>query len=186
MFMHNGKTVLAPQHQVALYTFGIFNKPADDAANDGFKSRNDPLLSLVGSAPGFIARSGYDGDPGPASWGKQVYPRFYVEHGDGYSPSTLSIWNDLEHAFAFIYFGLHAEALAKGREWFKKPEWPPYVFWWVGAGERPTWADAVLRHEHLHDHGPSAFAFTFKNAFDAEGKNIELDLMRAKLIAAKS
>ena len=172
-------------HHLALYTFGIFKKPAADVANDGFQLRNDPLLKLVDQTPGMIARSGYTNEPGPESWGIQVYPRFYIEQGDGFSPSTLSIWRDLESVFAFTYFGLHAEALAHGREWFKKPEWPPYVLWWIKAGEHPNWADGVLRHELLHDTGPSAFAFNFKYAFDAKGKSVILDHAYAKLIAAK-
>ena len=165
-------------HHLALYNFGIFAKPSADKANDGFHRRNDPILNLVDQTPGLVALSGYDGEAGPASWGKQVYPRFYVEQGDGYSPSTLSVWRDLESLFAFSYFGLHAEALAHGREWFKKPAWPPYVLWWVTVGEKPTWAEAVVRHEHLHDFGPSIFAFNFKNAFDAEGRAIEVDRAR--------
>ena len=95
------------------------------------------------------------------------------------------MWRDLESVFAFTYFGLHAEALAHGREWFQKPEWPPYVLWWMKAGDQPTWAEGVARHEYLHDHGPSAFAFNFKNSFNAEGKSFELDRARAKLIATK-
>ena len=173
------------QHHLALYTFGIFKKPAADVANDGFHLRNDPLLKLVDQTHGMITRSGYANESGPESWGTQVYPRFYIEQGDGFSPSTLSIWRDLESVFAFTYFGLHAEALAHGRAWFKKPEWPPYVLWWIEAGEQPTWTDSVLRHEHLHDTGPSAFAFNFKNAFDAKGKSVTLDHALAKLIAAK-
>ena len=170
-------------YNLALYTFGIFKMPADDQANEGFRTRNDPVLNLVDQTPGMIARSGYEGDPGPASWGKQVYPRFYVEQGDGWSPSTLSKWSDLESVFAFTYFGLHAEALAHGREWFEKPKWPPYVLWWIKVGENPTWADGVARHEHLHDHGPSAFAFNFKTAFDSSGKILAIDLARARQVA---
>ena len=177
---------MAPTHHIALYNFGIFKKPAADKANDGFQMRNDPILKLVDQTPGMIARSGYEGEPGPASWGKQVYPRFYVEKGDGYSPSTLSVWRDLESLFAFSYFGLHAEAMSHGREWFVKPLWPPLVLWWVTEGSHPTWADAVVRHEHLHDHGPSPFAFNFKNAFDSEGHAIEIDHISAKRIASAS
>ncbi|MFJ4217156.1 DUF3291 domain-containing protein [Streptomyces hydrogenans] len=33
----------------------------------------------------------------------------------------------------------------------------------------PTWADACARLEHLHDHGPSPFAFSFRRPFDADG-----------------
>jgi hypothetical protein len=167
---------------LALYTFGIFAKPASDPVNDGFHQRNDAVLALADNAPGLIARSGYDGDPGPASWGEQVYPRFYVERGDGWCPSTLSVWESLESAMAYAYFGLHAEALAHGREWFLKPEWPPYVIWWVAEGVYPTWSDAVVRHEHLHDHGPLPFAFSFKDAFDREGRSLNIDTDKLKAL----
>ncbi len=170
--------------QLALYTFGIFSRPADDPANNGFHRRNDPVLALVDKAPGLIARSGYEGDPGPKSWGVQVYPRFYVETGDGWCPSTLSAWKDMEHAMAFSYFGLHAEALSHGREWFRKPEWPPYAAWWIEDGKFPNWTEAVMRHEHLHDNGPSPLVFNFKTAFDSRGRSLTLNRSTIKQIAA--
>ena len=110
-------------------------------------------------------------------------PRFYVEAGDGWCPSTLSVWKDMESAMAFSYFGLHAEALSHGREWFRKPEWPPYAAWWIEDGKFPSWAEAVARHGHLHDHGPSPFAFTFKRAFDDAGGAVKVDREKARRIA---
>ncbi len=86
---------------LALYTFGIFAKPANDPANNGFHELNDAVLMLVDRSEGLIARSGYASDPGPASWGEEVYPRFYEERGDGWSPATLSLWRDLESLFSF-------------------------------------------------------------------------------------
>ncbi|MBS3649579.1 DUF3291 domain-containing protein [Pseudaminobacter sp. 19-2017] len=161
--------------RVALYTFGIFRAPATDAANQGFHDRNDRNLLAVERSEGFIARSGYDEEPGPESWGKQVFPRFYVERGDGWSPSTLSLWKNLESPMAFAYAGIHAEALRHGREWFTKPVWPPYVLWWVGSDHVPTWVEAVARHEHLHDLNPSPSAFDFKTPFDEHGRPTTVD-----------
>ncbi|WP_375261040.1 DUF3291 domain-containing protein [Palleronia sp.] len=163
---------------LALYTFGMFARPAEDPANAGFYELNAPVFDRVDSAPGLIARSGYAADPGPDPWGPEVYPRFYAERGDGWSPATLSLWTDLESLFSFTYFGLHAEALKRGREWFQTPRWPPLVMWWHHGNARPTWADGVSRHEHLHDHGPTATAFTFKTAFDESGARIKLDKHR--------
>lgn len=51
--------------RLALYTFGLFSRPAQDPANDGFYLRNDPIFAAIEHAPGFIARSGYATDPGP-------------------------------------------------------------------------------------------------------------------------
>ncbi len=161
--------------RLALYTFGVFAARAEDPSNRGFHNRNDVNLRNVDVSDGFIARSGYDGDPGPACWGQQVYPRFYVERGDGWSPSTLSLWEDLASPMAYTYGGVHAEAMRHGREWFVQPAWPPLVLWWVGRDHMPTWQEAVQRHEQLHDLGPTPSAFHFKTAFDANGKSLGVD-----------
>ena len=165
---------------LALYTFGQFIKPSDDTVNDGFHALNDPVLALVDRADGLIARSGYASDPGPASWGEEVYPTFYEDQGDGWAPATLSLWSDLESAFSFTYFGLHAEAMARGREWFLQPTWPPLVMWWHNAEVRPTWAEGVSRHKALHEQGPTPNAFTFKVPFDPLGEADKLNKFRVQ------
>lgn len=179
--------------RIALYTFGIFIKPSADPANTSFHARNDANLLAAEAAAGFIARSGYDGDPGPLSWGAHCYPRFYTQHSDAHSPSTLSLWTDLESPFAYAYHGLHAEALSHGRDWFlkpiqppAKPAWPPYVLWWVAADEQPDWRAAVTRLEHLHDHGPSAFAFSWATPFDAAGQPTAIDRNRVRDLASRN
>lgn len=161
--------------RLALYTFGVFRAPADDPVNAGFHTRNDRNFQAAELSDGFIARWGYDGEPGPASWGEQVYPRFYVERGDLWSPSTLSLWRDLTSAMAFSYGTTHAEAMRHAREWFDKPAWPAYVLWWVDLDCRPNWFEAVSRHEYLHDHGASEHAFDFKTPFDADGRPVHID-----------
>ncbi len=156
--------------RLAAYNFGIFIEHAEHANNEGWRAYHDPIMELVKKANGFIARSGYDGEPGPASWGKQVYPRFYEERGDGWSPATLSLWQDVDALFAFTYFGLHQKAFAGGKQWFERGGWPPYVLWWVEDTYTPDWAEGVARFEHLHDHGSTGYAFNFKAPFSPEGQ----------------
>lgn len=170
---------------VALYTFGMFLKPADDPANRDFHALNDPILAAVDAAPGLVARSGYLSDGEGRSWGPEVYPRFHRDNGDGWAPATLSLWADLGSIFAFTYTGLHATAYRRGREWFQKPAWPPLVLWWHDDPTPPTWAEGVRRHEHLHDHGPTARAFTFKSPFDQNGAAIPLDKTRRQAMRAR-
>ena len=167
---------------LALYTFGQFIGRANDPHNSGFHELNDPVFEVVDQADGLIARSGYASDIGPASWGEEVYPEFYQERGDGWSPATLSLWRDMESLFAFTYFGLHATALKRGREWFVHPTWPALVLWWQNPNQTPTWADGVARHKKLHEHGATPAAFTFKQPFDRTGRPTRLDKSRlAKL-----
>ena len=63
--------------RLALYTFGVFRRPADDPANESFSQLNAPLFALSEASVGFLERSGHAGEPGPASWGQERYPRFY-------------------------------------------------------------------------------------------------------------
>ena len=135
---------------LALYTFGQFRRMATAPENDGFHARNDANFAAAEASAGFVARSGYADEPGPESWGPQVYPRFHVERGDGRAPS-LSPWIDIEAAMAFSYGDIHADAVRHGRAWFVEPEWPPYAAWWTD--DRPTWSEAIVRHEHLADFG---------------------------------
>lgn len=172
--------------RLALYTFGVFAQPARGGANEGFFELEEQIFPLVDHAAGFISRSGYDGEPGPPEWGEQVFPRFYEEKGDGWSPATLSLWRDAEAAMAFSYHGLHAEALKRGREWMVRPSWPPYAAWWVGPDDAPSWADAVERHAHLHEQGPTPRAFDFKHPFDPGGAPTAIDRARVSNYAAQN
>jgi hypothetical protein len=171
-------------YHVALYTFGQFLVPAKDPANDGFYDREPLNFDAVANSHGFIARSGYPDEPGPESWGPQVFPRFYEDNGDGFAPSTLSIWESLEAIHAFAYSGIHAEALKLGRKWFRKPQWPPYVLWWLPTGQKPDWSQGTKKLEWLHDHGADATAFDFKTPFASDGKLGTLDRALIKCIAA--
>ncbi|HTC08416.1 MAG TPA: DUF3291 domain-containing protein [Acetobacteraceae bacterium] len=161
--------------RLAIYNFGVFRERAEHPANQGFRDRETPNFVAAERAPGFVARSGYAAEPGPPSWGEQVYPRFYVERGDGWSPATLSLWKDLESLMAFTYFGIHAEVLERAGEWFVEQRWPPYALWWVANDQFPSWKEAVGRFEHLHDHGPTPTAFNFQVAFDVQGLPTAID-----------
>jgi hypothetical protein len=160
---------------LAVYNFGMFRERAASPTNQGFRDLEGPNFAGAECAPGFMGRSGYDGEEGPPSWGEQVYPRFYVERGDGWSPSTLSLWSGLESLMAFTYFGIHAEALGRAKEWFVEQRWPPYVLWWVPRTHHPSWKEAVDRFEHLYDRGPTPTAFNFDVAFDRQGLAATID-----------
>jgi hypothetical protein len=167
--------------RLAIYNFNNFRLPSAHPANDGFHQRNDLNFAAAETSDGFIARSGYVGEPGPESWGEQVFPRFYVENGDGSAPSTLSLWKDLPSLFAFVYAETHIEAMRNARAWFDRHRWPPYVLWWVDLTHFPTWAEGVERLEYLHDNGISPYAFDFKQPFDENGSPMKLDRAKAMI-----
>lgn len=162
--------------KLAFYTFGILHEAQGNPRVQGFFDRVSDTFKEAEQSTGFIGRSSRDPLTGEHSWGERVSPRFFVgDETDGLkAPRTVSLWEDLESVFAYAYSGLHAEALRQRREWFVKPQWPAYVAWWVADDHIPDWVEAAERHEHLHDHGSTPFAFDFKQPFDCNAQPVKL------------
>ena len=148
--------------RLAFYTFGILRAPQGHAQVQGFVDRIPGVSAASWGAAGYLAAVRNR----PPGFG----PRFYDPAVHAFAPQTLSVWADLESVFAFAYHGPHAEALRGRREWFVTPPWPTYAAWWVAGDHLPTWDEAAARLEHLHDHGPTPFAFSFKHPFDPDGR----------------
>jgi hypothetical protein len=92
--------------RTALYTFGIFRAPADDAVNQGFHDRNDRNLLAVELSEGFIARSNYDDEPGRETWASRFFPASMLNvemvgrHRHClYGKIWLHLWHSLTVAF---------------------------------------------------------------------------------------
>jgi hypothetical protein len=149
--------------QLALYTFGILHELPEHPQISGFRDRGSGIGEAARAAHGFIRRvpGGLPtrDRPGPA-------PRFYRPREDPAAPQTLTVWRDLESAFAFSYRVRHGAALRHRAEWFRRRAWPTYVAWWIPDGHVPTCEEGIARLEHLHDHGPTPRAFSFTTAFD--------------------
>jgi len=148
-------------HHLAIYNFGLHIDDYESPRVEGFRLREPLNFEAANRAEGFAGRSGYDGEPGPESWGEKVYPRFIAGSGFLDAPSSLSLWVSLEALMAFSYNGVHADALKHARNWNQ-------------------------RQEHLADHGPTPRAFTFKTPFCPDGKAIGIDREGVKAIAARN
>jgi hypothetical protein len=169
--------------RLALYNFGVPITGFDAPDFVGFLLREPFNFEAAERADGFVGRSGYDGDPGPPSWGRQVFPRFIEGTGFESGTSSLSLWRDIESLMAFSYSGVHADALKNARNWMAERRWPPLVLWWVDDDHIPSWSDGVERLEYLHDHGVSARAFTFKQPYGSDGLPFVVDRARVREIA---
>ena len=157
--------------RIAFRTFGVTVAPLGDPRLAEFGSRGDDIVAALAETPGYIGSifDNDDWDSGP--WGPYSYTRYHHQEpgAPDYDASTLSVWRDLESVFRFAYTSHHLGAVRRRALWFEPRRWPGYVAWWIGDEELPTWADSVVRLEHLHDHGPTPFAFDFHQPFLADG-----------------
>jgi hypothetical protein len=158
--------------RLALFTFGVLNAPARSLPR--FQRLGAQIYRRIAGSPGFIGQATGD-DPDKShfeqrwgGWGEFAAPYWYQKGrtaADFAAAATLSLWVDVESAYAFTYGGLHGTALNRRDEWFEASAHPTVVMWWVGADERPCWADAVAKLEALDADGPQPQAFTFEHRF---------------------
>ena len=73
---------------------------------------------------------------------------------------NMTVWSSVAALKDFAYRTVHAEFLARRREWFVAGS-TGVVLWWIRAGELPTVDDAKRRLEFLERHGASPYAFRF-------------------------
>ncbi len=128
----------------------------DEPVMEGFVARLESLNALADASPGFV-------------W------RLQTEEGDATSIQAfddplilfnLSVWASIEALEAYVYRSDHVTALQARSEWFRRPDKPPFVLWWIKAGHIPTDAEAKSRLEMLWENGPTAEAFTFRHRFE--------------------
>ncbi len=129
--------------------------PLEDARMAGFMGQLDQVNAMAEAAPGFVWRLKSEG--GNAT-DIQVTddPRFIV---------NMSVWGSIEALFDFVYRTAHRGVMTQRRRWFQAPEGAYQVLWWVAAGTAPTAQEGLARLAHLDRHGPSAYAFSFKQTY---------------------
>ncbi|WP_193368068.1 DUF3291 domain-containing protein [Pelagibius marinus] len=137
--------------------------PLDDPRLAGFVERLDDINALADGSPGFVWR--LQSDSGNAT-DIQVSddPKLIV---------NMSVWEDLEALFAYVYRSDHLQVMAQRRQWFEKPTGAFMALWWLPAGELPSAAEGMRRLAILDHKGPTSEAFTFKAPFDAAGQPID-------------
>jgi hypothetical protein len=88
---------------------------------------------------------------------------------------NMSVWADLEALRGWVYGDReHLAVMRRRRRWFEKLD----IFvalWWVADGHRPTVLEAEQRLDHLREHGPTPFAFTFRQPFAARGLKLPVE-----------
>ncbi|MDX2139673.1 MAG: DUF3291 domain-containing protein [Chloroflexota bacterium] len=81
---------------------------------------------------------------------------------------NMTVWESIDALFQYAYYSDHAQFFRRRAEWFQKAAEAMVVLWWVPAGHQPTLEEADARIQHLRQHGPTPYAFTFKQRFTVD------------------
>jgi hypothetical protein len=134
-----------------------FKVPLDDPRMAGFVAALDPLNALADGTAGFVWRL-------QTEEGNATSIRAF---DDDLMLVNMSVWESVEVLADYVYRGRHLAVMRRRREWATRLVEAHLCLWWVPEGAIPTIEEAVERLEHLREHGPTPYAFTFKQRFSA-------------------
>ena len=140
---------------IAQVNIGRMKGALEDPVMAGFVARLDEINALADRSPGFVWRL-------QTSNGNATYLRPY---GDDRILFNMSVWESIEHLKRYVYTTAHVELLKNRQAWFEKFGGAYAALWWVPQGHQPGVDEAKKRLAHLDAHGPTPFAFTFKDSF---------------------
>jgi hypothetical protein len=140
---------------LAQLNVGRLLAPLDSRQLAGFVVMLDPINALADGSPGFVWRlQTEDGDA------TAIRP-----FDDDRILVNMSVWESIEALGEFVFASRHLDLLRHRREWFEKLAEAYLALWWMPAGSIPTISDARNRLDCLRAHGPTPYAFTFREPF---------------------
>ena len=142
-------------YELAQVNIGIIKGPMESPIMADFAANLEQINALAERSPGFVWRlQSAEGDA------MAIRP-FENEN----MLINMSVWRDVESLSKYVYNSAHVELMRRRREWFERMAEAFLVLWWVPKDHRPSVAEAAARLELLRAKGPTAEAFTFRQAF---------------------
>jgi hypothetical protein len=132
--------------------------PIDSPVMADFVANLDRINALAENSEGFVWRLK---DYGNNATSIKVYD-------DDFIIVNMSVWQNTEALFQYVYQSAHVEIFKRRKEWFEKMSQMHMVLWYVPAGHRPTVNEAVEKLNYLRKNGETPLAFTFKKRFTPE------------------
>jgi hypothetical protein len=146
---------------VSIFTVGRLNYPYDHPVSREFYEMGYKVMRQASVSGYLIEEFSSDGVTFPEE-----------AKGKGYPVLTLTVWKSLQSLYRFSYSGKHNQALRNRSRWMEpyQAKHLSYVVWWADKVKDVSWEEAFKRYNYYLQHGPTPFAFDFKNAFDEKGE----------------
>jgi len=144
------------RYELAQLNIAHMKQPLESPTMADFVANLDRINALAESSPGFVWR--LESDEGNATAFRPLGEETLV---------NVSVWKDVESLNKYVYQSAHVEIMRRRKEWFERMREAWVVLWWVPKGHRPTVEEAISKLELLRTKGPTAEAFTFRQAFPA-------------------
>jgi hypothetical protein len=150
---------------LAQVNIALSREPLDSPLLADFVAALPEINALADASRGFVWRLQGDGDD---ATGIRAF-------GDDRIIVNMSTWTSIDALADYVYRSAHAGIMRERRKWFAAMKESHQALWWVPAGHRPAVREAEERVAHLRTHGPTPFAFTFKQPFPPPGASTRLE-----------
>ena len=144
------------RYQLAQLNIATLLEPIDSPRLADFVANLDRINALAEQSPGFVWR--LQDESGDAT---------AIRHFGDDVIVNMSVWESVEALHAFAFRSAHVDILRRRREWFERAPEAYAALWWVPRNHRPDLQEAAERLASLRANGPSALAFSFRDAFPA-------------------
>lgn len=141
-------------YQLAQLNIASMKQPLESPGMADFVANLERINALAEASPGFVWR--LQDEAGDATAIRPFGEAVLV---------NLSLWRDVEALKDYVYKSAHAEMLKRRNEWFERMGEAHMVLWWVPIGHLPSVGEAAERLQLLREQGPTAQAFSFRQAF---------------------
>ena len=150
---------MKPLWHLAQINVGRLVAPPTDPIVAEFVNALDRINALAEASPGFVWRM--QSDSGNAL--------DIAISDDPQMAANMSVWEDADALFAYVYRSAHTPFMAQRKSWFERFEGAYQALWWIPAETIPTLDDGLARLWRLDRFGSSQHAFTFKSRYPAPG-----------------
>lgn len=151
------------EYDLAQLNIGRLRAPTDSPIVAEFMAALEPINALADTSPGFVWR--FQTDEGNATAERPFE--------DDTILVNFSTWESVDALADYVYRTAHTEFLRRRREWFERLDDVIVVLWWVDVGHQPDVNEAIERLDHLRQHGPTPYAFTFRRRFSPSSASVE-------------
>jgi len=142
---------------LAQLNIGRILAPMDSPLMSDFVANLDRINALAERSDGFVWRLKDDSNNATSI---RIYD-------DDFLIVNMSVWENAEALFRYVYQSDHVEIFKRRKEWFETMPEMHVALWYVPCGTTPTVAEAIRRLDYLRLHGESPYAFTFRSKFTA-------------------
>ncbi|SPF80547.1 DUF3291 domain-containing protein [Pseudoprimorskyibacter insulae] len=136
--------------------------PTDDPRVAEFMENIDRVNGLGKRMPGFVWMMEGSGEPNTGNTDTAI-------DGDPQYVSNLTVWKDVASLEKFVWNTVHKQFYERRNEWFEVLGEQHFVMWWVPAGHKPSFDEALARLDHKREHGDSDHAFGWSYLTEATG-----------------